>query len=396
MATTSLKDVSLGIRDIGDRTDFAGTPAAADLSAEEDRLANALFTEGFISPTTSFEVNKGSAATMNVVVGSGASKTDLYIVPGTTAGQGNYIVRLEAATETFSIAAADPSNARIDEVYIVVQDNAYDSSGRALAVLAVREGDPASSPSAPGPDAGWDAYSLIATVDVPAAAADIIGCTVTDERTVSAPVMDIDAQTLDGLDSTDFTPIGHVGTNGGAHGVATTGTAGFMSSSDKSKLDGIEASADVNPTASEILTSIKTVDGSGSGLDADLLDGVNLAALGGNLIAVETEWISSSAVLSASDTVLGDYNIAKPSGWGSMEVLAMGTVYSGSTNCYAKVRFNNSNGQVGSTVSGAEAVTAAHTTTATGTLPVDLVVSNTGGTAFANGFLWVIIKIRKS
>jgi len=42
---------------------------------------------------------------------------------------------------------------------------------------------------------------------------------------------------------------------------------------DHSKLDGIEASATADQTASEILTSVKTVDGTGSGLDADLLDG---------------------------------------------------------------------------------------------------------------------------
>ena len=41
-----------------------------------------------------------------------------------------------------------------------------------------------------------------------------------------------------------------------------------------SKLAGIEAGATADQTASEILTAIKTVDGSGSGLDADLLDGV--------------------------------------------------------------------------------------------------------------------------
>ena len=41
----------------------------------------------------------------------------------------------------------------------------------------------------------------------------------------------------------------------------------------KSKLDGIESSATADQTASEILTLIKTVDGSGSGLDADLWDG---------------------------------------------------------------------------------------------------------------------------
>ena len=42
---------------------------------------------------------------------------------------------------------------------------------------------------------------------------------------------------------------------------------------DGSKLDGIEANATADQTASEILTAIKTVDGASSGLDADLLDG---------------------------------------------------------------------------------------------------------------------------
>lgn len=42
---------------------------------------------------------------------------------------------------------------------------------------------------------------------------------------------------------------------------------------DGAKLDGIEAGATADQTASEILTAIKTVDGTTSGLDADLLDG---------------------------------------------------------------------------------------------------------------------------
>lgn len=54
---------------------------------------------------------------------------------------------------------------------------------------------------------------------------------------------------------------------------ATTSAAGSMSGADKTKLDGIEAGAEVNPSASDILTLLLTVDGSGSGLDADLLDG---------------------------------------------------------------------------------------------------------------------------
>ena len=44
---------------------------------------------------------------------------------------------------------------------------------------------------------------------------------------------------------------------------------------DGAKLDTIESNATADQTASEILTLLKTVDGSGSGLDADTLDGIN-------------------------------------------------------------------------------------------------------------------------
>lgn len=56
--------------------------------------------------------------------------------------------------------------------------------------------------------------------------------------------------------------------------VIVTGTVdGRDVAADGSKLDGIEAGATADQTAAEILTAIKTVDGTGSGLDADLLDG---------------------------------------------------------------------------------------------------------------------------
>ena len=56
--------------------------------------------------------------------------------------------------------------------------------------------------------------------------------------------------------------------------ITVTGTVdGRDIDADGTKLDGIEAGATADQTASEILTAIKTVDGSGSGLDADTLDG---------------------------------------------------------------------------------------------------------------------------
>lgn len=55
--------------------------------------------------------------------------------------------------------------------------------------------------------------------------------------------------------------------------LATAAVNGLMAATDKNKLDGIEAGAQVNPTAAVALALIETVDGVGSGLDADLLDG---------------------------------------------------------------------------------------------------------------------------
>ena len=55
---------------------------------------------------------------------------------------------------------------------------------------------------------------------------------------------------------------------------ATPSQPGLLSAADKAKLNAIESSATADQTASEILTGIKTVDGAGSGLDADFLDGI--------------------------------------------------------------------------------------------------------------------------
>ena len=66
-------------------------------------------------------------------------------------------------------------------------------------------------------------------------------------------------------DGSGITVSGNLAVSGTVDGrdVATDGT----------KLDGIESGATADQTAAQILTAVKTVDGSGSGLDADLLDG---------------------------------------------------------------------------------------------------------------------------
>ena len=61
--------------------------------------------------------------------------------------------------------------------------------------------------------------------------------------------------------------------------VVAAGDSGLMTGADKTKLNGIETGATADQTATEILTAIKTVDGAGSGLDADTLDGVQASSL---------------------------------------------------------------------------------------------------------------------
>lgn len=68
---------------------------------------------------------------------------------------------------------------------------------------------------------------------------------------------------------------------------------------EKTKLAGIEANATADQTASEILTAIKTVDGTGSGLDADLLDGQE----GSFYQAASTAITKTSAVFSKTITI---------------------------------------------------------------------------------------------
>ena len=73
---------------------------------------------------------------------------------------------------------------------------------------------------------------------------------------------------------------------------------------DGSKLDGIESGATADQSASEILTAIKTVDGAGSGLDADTLDGTQAAAFALLAGATFTGDVSAPNFNSTSDAQL--------------------------------------------------------------------------------------------
>lgn len=80
--------------------------------------------------------------------------------------------------------------------------------------------------------------------------------------------------------------------------------AGVMTAAMKTKLDGIETGATADQTANEILTAIKTVDGTGSGLDADLLDGNEAAAFAAASHTHVSEDVTDASVSGEADKLV--------------------------------------------------------------------------------------------
>ncbi len=101
------------------------------------------------------------------------------------------------------------------------------------------------------------------------------------------------------------------------HPLGTAGVKGFLSPAQFTKLAGIEAGATGDQTAPEHLDAIKTGDGAGSGLDADLLDGKQAVQfeLGSNMGNVE---LRRSADLSLFDATLTDvgWDVEDRDDWG--------------------------------------------------------------------------------
>lgn len=185
MLTSSI-DADFAVRAIQARTDAAGDPVD-DLSGEADRLVHALLTQGQVRPTTGYRLTP--AGGMNLTLGSGDAKTDVYCVVGTAAGQLPYLVRLESANVAIAVPAADATQQRTDEVWLVVHDAAYDAGGVSLARIGYRTGTPGGGP--PGPDPSWKAAAPLHNVVVPAAATEIVAGNIVNRRVRSGLIPEL-------------------------------------------------------------------------------------------------------------------------------------------------------------------------------------------------------------
>lgn len=118
--------------------------------------ASAVFVNGGVLANNELYVTQAGTPAMSVLVSPGRAKVvGTSSTAPTGAPSGSYTWTTQAmydvlndATATLTIASADPTNPRIDLVYIQVQDAFYTGSAN-QAVLQVAAGTPASSPAAP-------------------------------------------------------------------------------------------------------------------------------------------------------------------------------------------------------------------------------------------------------
>ena len=110
------------------------------------------------------------------------------------------------------------------------------------------------------------------TVTVNVGAGDGIDTAVNTVAVDSTVIRTTGNQTLGGIKTFSSEIVANAGVDVSGNVVLTGTVDGRDVAADGTKLDGIEANATADQTASEILTAIKTVDGSGSGLNADTVD----------------------------------------------------------------------------------------------------------------------------
>lgn len=184
---------SLKVSAILGRTASGASTGVPDVDQEELRFAiTATLAPGYLpsmidqtANTSAFNVRQDTGSNMQVKVGSGTTKKDGYVILGTAAGQGAYIVRLDAATKTLTVPATDATNPARYGVYLYVDDAAYSgTASRAYANIACIRGTPAGSPTTPGPLATYSAYALLWEFQL-AANATAVTNTILDNTSIS-------------------------------------------------------------------------------------------------------------------------------------------------------------------------------------------------------------------
>jgi hypothetical protein len=181
--------------------------------AENDRLTTQAIwtTTGFIG-TGSLQITQNSPTGMTVLCAQGWGA----VVGTTQTNMGTYIIYNDANT-VLTIAAANPSNPRIDLVCATVSDSYYTGTSNTVA-FSVITGTPAASPVAPTLPA--NSISL-ATVTVGAGVTQILTANITDTRVAAGSNI--------GLSSTGTYTVANLTATSALQGATITGTTSVTS-----------------------------------------------------------------------------------------------------------------------------------------------------------------------
>jgi hypothetical protein len=176
---------------------------------------------------------------------------DADLTTGSTTMSGTFLADLPEVTTEFVVLVIDPDE--VSGTFEVVHVTAHTAAATTCTVLREQE---STTETAPWPSGTKVVASLTAQAIVTSVTAGS-----TAQATADAAATQIDFDAHDG------------GTDVADHPEATPSVRGFMSAADKTKLDTVEQNASDLQTPAELLTALLGVDGTGTLLDADLLDG---------------------------------------------------------------------------------------------------------------------------
>jgi len=284
----------------------SGNPAkivkGTEINAEFDNIATAIATKS----------NKASPTFTGTLTAVDATLSGNLTVAGNATISGNLTFG-DAATDTINLAADVASN------ILPSADNTYDIGAA----------------GAEWKDIYINGVAYVDSIDLAGTAITATAAELNTLDGITATVSELN--TLDGITAT-VTELNY--TDGVTSAIQTqldnkqplsavlTATTASFTTADETKLDGIEAGATADQTASEILSALLTVDGTGTGLDADLLDGNEATAF-----ATAAQGTLADSALQSSDigvTVQGyDADTAK---YDDVTANFTGTLQNGGSN----------------------------------------------------------------